>query len=533
MDLSRLTDDDLISILVAQDLQDVNHLSRSEKEALVRAFIPDQADDLPVQHHSEISINNDTSVGVLAAEIETSNMEIDLTDELTSEKIENVTENPSTTKEEEEEVSEEQSHLISQFCEMTGKDPAYAKNILEATSWNVETAVSLHLEGISSGLSRTNSYQPVPHPPTFETPGMSTSEFPLPIPDHLVGDDWQRLMNLRRYISHEHLHHPMMEEDDDDETPNRVEYDEEGVRRPDPVRMQRLISRGFSGERSLGRAEDPTIEWLFPPARHLSSQESFDRVKEQGKEEKRWIVVNIQSHQEFPSHLLNRDTWTNESVESILRTTFIFWQRGSTTQDGRDFMRLYHLGEEQLPNITVVDPRTGASVFSWTGFIEPSELLVKLTDFADRNRLDKQLPNGTDSNSQSTRNSLQASDVKDDLPTKEDTSVSLKESLKDDVPPIQSSNLFFGSVPPIPEDSDGNSVKISMKLANGKSVTRKYNKFDPVKVLFAVALENDPINQTRPFDLISRFPALNLLPCFEKSIDECGLGGGNLLHRWL
>ncbi len=72
-----------------------------------------------------------------------------------------------------------------------------------------------------------------------------------------------------------------------------------------------------------------------------------------------------------------------------------------------------------------------------------------------------------------------------------------------------------------------------MKLANGKSVTRKYNKFDPVKVLFAVALENDPINQTRPFDLISRFPALNLLPCLEKSIDECGLGGGNLLHRWL
>ncbi len=109
----------------------MNHLSRSEKEALVRAFIPDQADDLPIQHHSEISINNDTSVGVLAAEIETSNMEIDLTNELTSETIENVTENPSTTKEEEEEVSEEQSHLISQFCEMTGKDPAYAKNILE------------------------------------------------------------------------------------------------------------------------------------------------------------------------------------------------------------------------------------------------------------------------------------------------------------------------------------------------------------------------------------------------------------------
>lgn len=76
-------------------------------------------------------------------------------------------------------------------------------------------------------------------------------------------------------------------------------------------------------------------------------------------------------------------------------------------------------------------------------------------------------------------------------------------------------------------------MKISIKLANGKSVTRKYHKFDPVRVLFAVAVEADDQNKTKPFDLISRFPPLTLSTCMEKTIDECKLGGGNLLHRWL
>jgi hypothetical protein len=72
-----------------------------------------------------------------------------------------------------------------------------------------------------------------------------------------------------------------------------------------------------------------------------------------------------------------------------------------------------------------------------------------------------------------------------------------------------------------------------MKLANGKSITRKYNKFDSIRVLFATAVEGDPENKTRPFDLISRFPPLNLSSCLDKTIDECQLAGGNLMHRWL
>jgi hypothetical protein len=72
-----------------------------------------------------------------------------------------------------------------------------------------------------------------------------------------------------------------------------------------------------------------------------------------------------------------------------------------------------------------------------------------------------------------------------------------------------------------------------MKLANGKALTRKYNKADKIRVLFATAIEADAENRNRQFDLISRFPPLNLSTCLDKSIDECQIAGGNLLHRWL
>ena len=37
-------------------------------------------------------------------------------------------------------------------------------------------------------------------------------------------------------------------------------------------------------------------------------------------------LINLQSNEEFASHMLNRDTWTHSAVEDIIKATFIFWQ---------------------------------------------------------------------------------------------------------------------------------------------------------------------------------------------------------------
>ncbi len=43
-------------------------------------------------------------------------------------------------------------------------------------------------------------------------------------------------------------------------------------------------------------------------------------------------MVNVQSNSEFASHQLNRDTWSDPTVSSILMGSFIFWQVHQCTQ---------------------------------------------------------------------------------------------------------------------------------------------------------------------------------------------------------
>lgn len=77
---------------------------------------------------------NPSEIGVSISEIGASHMEVE---ETTDNPMDTSTAiNPVATTENEE-VSEEQSLLISQFCEMTGKDTAYAKNVLEVRSYGL------------------------------------------------------------------------------------------------------------------------------------------------------------------------------------------------------------------------------------------------------------------------------------------------------------------------------------------------------------------------------------------------------------
>lgn len=76
--------------------------------------------------------------------------------------------------------------------------------------------------------------------------------------------------------------------------------------------------------------------------------------------------MNIQSHEQFASHMLNRDTWVHETMESVLRTTYLLWQRGHTSGEGQAYMRMHRLENDDLPHIGIIDPRTGAKLLTLT-----------------------------------------------------------------------------------------------------------------------------------------------------------------------
>lgn len=43
----------------------------------------------------------------------------------------------------------------------------------------------------------------------------------------------------------------------------------------------------------------------------------------------------MQDHEEFASHRLNKDVWSNETILTLLRGNFIFWQRNKALKQAR------------------------------------------------------------------------------------------------------------------------------------------------------------------------------------------------------
>jgi Thioredoxin-like len=65
------------------------------------------------------------------------------------------------------------------------------------------------------------------------------------------------------------------------------------------------------------------------------SYQTLFQAKMFAKDDKKWMLVNIQSHLEFSSQMMNRDTFVDETVITLLRTSFVFWQRGTVQQSSR------------------------------------------------------------------------------------------------------------------------------------------------------------------------------------------------------
>jgi UBX domain-containing protein 7 len=73
--------------------------------------------------------------------------------------------------------------------------------------------------------------------------------------------------------------------------------------------------------------QPPRLHDMFAAPTHLMHKAGgFQGARQVAKDSKRWLLVNIQKDSEFASHALNRDVWSNDLVENLIREGFIFWQ---------------------------------------------------------------------------------------------------------------------------------------------------------------------------------------------------------------
>ena len=116
---------------------------------------------------------------------------------------------------------------------------------------------------------------------------------------------------------------------------------------------------------------------------------SWEDARDEGKEDKKWLLVNIQDASIFDCQVLNRDIWKNESIVETVKEYFIFMQYSKEDPRAGQYIQYYfqnYESQDAYPHIAIVDPRTGEQVKTWSGPPMPkaADFLMQLHEFLDR-----------------------------------------------------------------------------------------------------------------------------------------------------
>ena len=107
---------------------------------------------------------------------------------------------------------------------------------------------------------------------------------------------------------------------------------------------------------------------MYRPPYELISQNTWEEARDEGKEDMKWILVNVQDAAVFDCQVLNRDIWKNPQVMATVKENFIFMQYDKMDQRGSQYMQYYFQDRGQSGSISThchcrpSDGRTGQSM---------------------------------------------------------------------------------------------------------------------------------------------------------------------------
>ncbi|CAE6127054.1 unnamed protein product [Arabidopsis arenosa] len=260
-------------------------------------------------------------------------------------------------------------------------------------------------------------------------------------------------------------------------------------------------------------ASKRSLASLYRPPFHLMFHGSFEQAKATSSSQDKWLLVNLQYTREFTSHLLNRDTWANETVSQTIKTHFIFWQVDGDSAEGRKVCTYYKL--ESIPLVLVINPTTGQAMKKWFGMVPPEwfgkvppeallreallpeALLVFLYPFMDSGPRE----HFTSLAKKQPRRSLAASfDDYNMEETSDDQSMISTEEV-----------VLLPKFPPLPEEPErGNfscNCGVGIDLPNGQRIMRYFLKTDTIQLLWSFCYSRlTKSERKKPFKLTRLIP---------------------------
>ncbi|KAF2730428.1 hypothetical protein EJ04DRAFT_515286 [Polyplosphaeria fusca] len=144
-----------------------------------------------------------------------------------------------------------------------------------------------------------------------------------------------------------------------------------------------------TGGASESSTKSNMLAEMYRPPFELMFHGNWDKARDEGKDEEKWLLVNVQDPAIFDCQILNRDIWKNADIKETVKENFIFLQFAKDDPRGDQYNNYYfHARDSQdaYPHIAIVDPRTGEQVKVWSGPPVPSpiEFHAELHEFLDR-----------------------------------------------------------------------------------------------------------------------------------------------------
>jgi UBA-like domain/Thioredoxin-like/UBX domain len=270
-----------------------------------------------------------------------------------------------------------------------------------------------------------------------------------------------------------------------------------------------ILNRGGPIEDFEEAEEDHSEpDYLFRSAAStsVSGTNDFSTVLSRAKEASKLVVVNIQDANNFSSHVLNRDIWSNETVKELLEASFFFWQ--AEKENASAFIANYKVTE--FPFIGIIDSRTGRMLKYWNfpKFAEPLlaiECLSPFLDYQHQPRIKKPVE---------TQN----------IPIIENTSQDEIQRRKCVVDLTEEKVLRPPQIPVLPTSADPGTVRLAVRFPTGQRETIFLFPSSKIQLLVDYIAAKQ-LCMVTDVELKTTIPPIKVLENFEATIEDEQISG--------
>ncbi|KAI8935988.1 hypothetical protein NX059_007491 [Plenodomus lindquistii] len=311
---------------------------------------------------------------------------------------------------------------------------------------------------------------------------------------------------------------------------------------------------------------------LFRPPFELMYQGAWDKARDMGKDDQKWLLVNIQDPAIFDCQRLNRDIWKNDDIKATVRENFIFMQYAKDDPRGQQYVNYYFHARESsdaYPHIAIVDPRTGEQVKVWSGppIPEPVEFHAQLHEFLDRYSLNVNAKNPVAKRKaeskkidvdrmtedemmewalQNSMDSGAQQGPKHDDPdalTKSFDNIKGKaragQATQAPEPEPEASNPAFAHISSHAPHTEPTvtdpkvTTRIQFRGPSGRPIVRRFNLSDPVRRIYEWIKSDAPWEGKQGSDFDLTFTGKNLIEHLDSTIEQAGLKGVSIMVEFL